>query len=127
MRFDFEDVFIAAGPESMLSLFASGLVIGYLFAGRMSAHLTVAAYAFRTAVIGLVFLLGMMLTRGLAGADRWEAWIGISSVFLVYTVGLTIGISVYDRQFKKSIEAHLGRPIRGNPRGIVRIDKRDEP
>lgn len=130
MSFDLEDVFIVARPEQFLSIFLAGLVVGYVFAGRMSAHLTVMAFAYRTAVIGIVFLGGMMLSRALGGSPRYEAWVGIGLAFVIYTAAITIGIVVYDYRFKKAIEAELGRPIRGNPRGVVQrgsIERRRDP
>lgn len=124
MRFDVEDVFLAAGPAEMASMFTAGVVMGFMFAGRMSAHLTVFAYAFRLVVIGGVFLSGMFVTRGVGGSERYEAWVGITIVYLVYVAGVTIGLIFYDRQFKRQIEAELGRPLRSNPRGFIVPSKR---
>lgn len=127
MSFDLADVFLVATTEQLLSIFVAGLVVGYGFAARMSAHLSVWAFGFRTAVIGLVFLAAMMLSRFLSGSERYEVWVGIGIAFALYTVALVAGIFIYDYRFKKAIEGELGRPIRGNPRGLIKrgsIDRR---
>lgn len=119
MTFDLVDVFAITGAEQLASSLVAGALVGFLFAGRMSAHLTVTAFGFRTAVIGLVFLAGMMVSRLVGGSPQYEAWIGVGVAFVVYSAGLVLGIVAYDWQFKRVMERELGRPLRGNLRGQI--------
>ncbi len=121
MSFDWADAFAVTGPEQFGSIFIAGVLVGFLFAARMSAHLTVPAFGFRTAVIGIVFLGGMMLSRAIGGADRYEVWAGIIVAFIVYSAGLMLGIVGYDWQFKRAVERELGRSLASNPRGTIKL------
>lgn len=119
MTFDWSDAFTVTQPEQFGSIFVAGILVGFLFAARMSAHLTVWAFGFRTAVIGVVFLAGMMLSRAIGGAEHYEVWAGIIIAFVVYSAGLMLGIIGYDWQFKRAVERQLGRPLDANPRGVI--------
>lgn len=117
MTFDLTDIFTLVGTEQFASSLVAGVLVGFLFAGRMSAHVTITAFGFRTGVIGLVFLAGIMVSRIIDGSPQYEAWIGVGFAFVVYSAGLVIGIVAYDWHFKRLIERELGRPLRSSPRG----------
>src|SRR5574338_506146 len=125
MSFDPAHVFLVAHSEQIASVTLAGAVIGYLFVARMSAHLSVPEFVFRSFVIGFVFLGGMGTSRLFAGAPTWEAWIGISIAYLVYTIGMGVGMFVYDWQLKRAIEKELGRPLRYSPRGTLRPARKE--
>lgn len=119
MSFDPAHVFLVAHSEQIASVTLAGAIIGYLFVGRMSAHLSVPEFVFRSFVIGLVFLGGMGTTRLFAGAPTWEAWIGISIAYLAYTIGMGVGIRVYDWQVRRAF-ADAGYTLTHSPRGILK-------
>ena len=124
MSFQWEDVFLVVHTEQLVSIAVTGFLLGYIFIGKVSAHLSPLEWGFRTFIIGAVFLVGLMLTRYINGAPAWVASIGILMAFFTYTVGSTIGLVFYDRRLKRDIERQLGRPLRGSVRGVLKAPER---
>jgi hypothetical protein len=124
MTFDLGQIFLVVHAEQLVSIAVTGFLLGYVFIGKVSAHLSPLEWGFRTFIIGGVFLVGLGLTRLLGGASAWEMWIGILLAFFVYNVGCVLGLVLYDRRLKRAIERQLGHPLRSSPRGIFHVEQR---
>lgn len=127
MTFEINHMFAEARLEQLVSLMVAGALLGYIFVAKVSAHLSPWEFGYRGFIVGAVFLGGMMISRFLAGSSRYEAWIGVMIAWVCYTIGIVLGLIVYDRVLKRAIEQELGHPLKYSPRGLVRPSKRRRP